>query len=526
MINSKKNIIFSANAREKLLTGINTVADTVKITLGPKGRNVIIEHSFDKTHMTKDGVSVAKEIYLTDNFENMGAQLLKEVAQKTNEQAGDGTTTSIVLAQFIAREGMKIVQEGANPIDIKNDLEFGCEQVIAVLKEKARTVKTNTEIEQIATISANGDKEIGQMIAKAFDEVGRDGVVAFDESNTGTTELKVVKGMEITKGYISPYFITNTEKMICELDDVHILLYDKTIQQLESLRGLVTPIMSAGKSLLIIAEDIGHSALHDLVMNKTKNGLRVCAIKMPAQEIMEDIAILTGNSYLSTQMNLEKITGEMLGFAKKVIISKDKTIITEGGGKPVLIEERCNELRKQIEEAEQKDKAKLQVRLAKLTGGIAVIGVGGKTELEIKERKDRVEDALNATRAALEEGIIEGGGMALFNIQCTTAIIPAKPGISILWDSLASPITQIILNAGKDPALVLKKICEERKGYDAQNDTYGDMFELGIIDPVKVVRCALQNAVSVASLLIMTESMIVDQPESGTRLVVDPRMMR
>jgi len=530
---SAKEVKFSTEAREKMLKGLDILANAVKVTLGPKGRNVTIDKSFGAPRITKDGVSVAKEITLKDKFENMGAQLMREVASKTNDLAGDGTTTATVLGQAIAREGIKAVTAGMNPMDLKRGIDMASESVIASIKKRARQIGKDSDIEQVATISANGEKEIGQMIATAMDKVGKEGVITVEEAKSAETELDVVEGMQFDRGYLSPYFVTNPEKMICELEDALILLYDKKISTLQPILPVLEKVAQAGKSLLIIAEDVEGEALATLVVNKLRGGLKVAAVKAPGfgdrrKAMMEDLAILTGGQVVSEELGqkLESTDMAMLGKAKRVKIDKENTTFVDGLGDKAAIESRCMEIRGAVEESSSDyDKEKLQERLAKLSGGVAVIRVGGATETEMKERKDRVEDALNATRAAVEEGIVVGGGCALLHSakDAFEGLKPAnedqKIGIEIIRKAIQAPARQIVTNAGEEASIVVGKILEKgdvNYGYNAQTAEFGDMFSFGIVDPVKVVRTALQDAASVAGLLITTEAMIAEIPEENS----------
>jgi chaperonin GroEL len=524
-----KDVKFSADARAKLLRGVDILADAVKVTLGPKGRNVVLEKSFGAPRITKDGVTVAKEIELTDKFENMGAQMLREVASKTSDEAGDGTTTATVLAQAIVREGTKAVAAGMNPMDLKRGIDLAVTAVVGELKAHSRSIKTNAEISQIGTISANGETEIGNMIAQAMEKVGKEGVITVEEAKSLTSELEVVEGMQFDRGYTSPYFITNAEKMSCELENPLILIHEKKLSSLQPLLPVLEAVVQAGKPILLIAEDVEGEALATLVVNKLRGGLKVAAVKAPGfgdrrKAMLEDIAILTGGQVISEDLGikLENVNLEMLGRAKKVMISKEETTIVEGAGKKADIQGRCNQIRAQIEETTSDyDREKLQERLAKLAGGVAVIRVGGATETEVKERKDRVEDAMHATRAAVEEGIVAGGGVALlYAAKSLDALKPAngdqKVGIDIVRRALQMPCRQIAENSGHDGAVVVGKLVEKGDtdwGFDAQNENYVDMFKAGIIDPTKVVRTALQDAASVAGLLVTTEAMVAEKPE-------------
>lgn len=525
-----KEVRFSSEAREKMLRGVDTLADAVKVTLGPKGRNVVLDKSFGAPRVTKDGVSVAKEIELADKFENMGAQMLREVATKTSDLAGDGTTTATVLAQAIVREGVKAVAAGMNPMDLKRGIETAVEVIVQDLKKHSKIVAGNDEIAQVGTISANGDKEIGQMLAKAVEKVGKEGVITIEEAKSLTTELDVVEGMQFDRGYISPYFVTNSEKMVCELENPYILINEKKLSGLQAMLPVLEAVVQSGRPLLIIAEDVEGEALATLVVNKLRGGLKVAAVKAPGfgdrrKAMLEDIAILTNAQLISEEMGmkLENVNLTMLGTAKKVVITKDDTIIVDGAGKKDQILARCNQIRAQIEDTTSDyDREKLQERLAKLSGGVAIIRVGGATEMEVKERKDRVEDAMHATRAAIAEGIVPGGGVAL--LRSLKALDSLKltnsdqvVGVRIVRQAITVPSRQIALNAGADGSIVVGKILEKDDytfGYDAQNDQYGDMVKLGIIDPTKVVRLALQDAASIAGLLITTEAMVAEKPEA------------
>ncbi|MDR0640470.1 MAG: chaperonin GroEL [Holosporales bacterium] len=526
---SAKDIRFSAEAREKVLKGVNTLANAVKVTLGPKGRNVLIEKSYGSPRITKDGVSVAKEIELSDKFENVGAQLVKEVANKTSDLAGDGTTTATVLAQDILTEGIKAVASGANPMDLLRGINMAVSSTVAFLKEKSRPVSTNEEIAQVGTISANGEKEIGEMLANAVSKVGKEGVITIEEAKSFQTELDVVEGMQFDRGYISPYFVTNSEKMTCELDNPYILIYDKKLSGLQPLLPVLEAVVQSGRPLLIIAEDIEGEALATLVVNKLRGGLRVSAVKSPGfgdrrKAMIEDIAILTGGTVISEEVGikLENVNISMLGTAKKVTITKDDTTIIEGAGSKDAIKARCGQIKTQIEESTSEyDTEKLRERLAKLSGGVAVIRVGGATETEVKEKKDRVDDAMHATKAAIEEGVVPGGGVTLLRSrERLAALQPAnddqRTGINIVREALAASTRQIANNAGVEGAVVVSKVLENGDlnfGYDAANNAYTDMIKAGIIDPTKVVRTALQDAASIAGLLITTECVITEKPE-------------
>jgi chaperonin GroEL len=524
-----KDVKFSQDARERMLRGVDILANAVKVTLGPKGRNVVIEKSFGAPRITKDGVTVAKEIELEDKFENMGAQMLREVASKTADLAGDGTTTATVLAQAIVKEGAKSVAAGANPMDLKRGIDLAVQAVVDELKAKAKKVTSNDEIAQVGTISANGDTEIGAKIAEAMKKVGNEGVITVEESKSLETELDVVEGMQFDRGYLSPYFITNADKMIAELDSPYILIHEKKLSGLQAMLPVLEAVVQTGKPLLIIAEDVEGEALATLVVNKLRGGLKVAAVKAPGfgdrrKAMLEDIAILTGGTVISEDLGikLETVTLDMLGRAKRVSIDKENTTIVDGSGKKADIEARVKQIKAQIEETTSDyDREKLQERLAKLAGGVAVIKVGGATEVEVKERKDRVDDALHATRAAVEEGIVPGGGVALLrSIKALDALNSdnedQKVGISIVRKALQAPARQIFQNAGEDGSVVVGKIIENSKytfGYNAQSGEYGDLVAVGVIDPAKVVRCALQDAASVAGLLITTEAMVADKPK-------------
>jgi chaperonin GroEL len=524
-----KDVKFGADAREKLLRGVDILADAVQVTLGPKGRNVVIDKSFGAPRTTKDGVTVAKEIELADKFENMGAQMVREVASKTNDAAGDGTTTATVLARAIVREGSKSVAAGMNPMDLKRGIEKAVEAVVADLKKRSKKVKSNEEIGQVGTISANGDREVGNMIAQAMAKVGNEGVITVEEAKSLATELDVVEGMQFDRGYISPYFITNAEKMTAELDDVAILIHEKKLTSLQPLLPILEAVVQSGRPLLIIAEEIEGEALATLVVNKLRGGLKVAAVKAPGfgdrrKAMLEDIAIVTGGQVISEDIGikLENVKMNMLGTAKKVRIDKENTTIVDGSGKKADIQARVGQIKAQIEETTSDyDKEKLQERLAKLAGGVAVIRVGGSTEIEVKERKDRVDDALNATKAAVEEGIIPGGGTALLYASRMLANLTGDnedqtQGIAIVRRAIQYPIRIIVQNAGQEASIIVGKLLEQKSanyGYDAQNEKYVDFIDAGIVDPTKVVRVALQNAASVAGLLITTEAMIADRPE-------------
>lgn len=524
-----KEVRFSTDAREKMLRGVNLLGDAVKVTLGPKGRNVIIEKSFGGPRTTKDGVTVAKEIEPKDPYERMGAQMLREVASKTSDVAGDGTTTATVLAQAIVAEGVKAVAAGMNPMDLKRGIDMGVEAIIADLKKCSRKISTDEEIAQIGTISANGEKEIGEMLAKAVQKVGKEGVITIEEAKSLMTELDVVEGMQFDRGYVSPYFITNPEKMVCDLDNPYILIYEKKLSALQALLPVLESVVQSGRPLLIIAEDIEGEALATLVVNKLRGGLKVSAVKAPGfgdrrKAMLEDLAVLTSAQVISEDLGikLENVNLTMLGTAKKVVITKDDTTVIDGAGNKEDILGRCQQIRRQVEESTSDyDREKLQERLAKLSGGVAVIRVGGATEIEVKERKDRVEDAMHATRAAIEEGIVPGGGTALlYSMKVLDSVKPGNAdqevGLRIVRKALSTPCRQIAVNAGVDGSIVIGKLTEQSDrtfGYDAQNDRYGDMLRFGIIDPTKVVRTALQDAASVAGLMITTEAMVAEIPE-------------
>ena len=523
-----KEVRFAADARERMLRGVDILANAVKVTLGPKGRNVVIDKSFGAPRTTKDGVTVAKEIELEDKFENMGAQMVREVASKTNDLAGDGTTTATVLTQAIVREGAKNVAAGMNPMDLKRGIDMAVAVAIEDIKKRAKKIKGSAEVAQVGTISANGEKAIGDMIAEAMQKVGNEGVITVEEAKTAETELDVVEGMQFDRGYLSPYFITNADKMIAELDDVYILLHEKKLSSLQALLPVLESVVQTSKPLLIIAEDIEGEALATLVVNKLRGGLKVAAVKAPGfgdrrKAMLEDIAVLSGGQVISEDLGikLENVTLDMLGRAKRVKIEKENTTIVDGAGKKADIQGRCAQIKAQIEETTSDyDKEKLQERLAKLAGGVAVIKVGGSTEVEVKERKDRVDDALNATRAAVEEGIVPGGGVALLRAKkAVNALKSSNPdiqaGINIVSKALEAPLRQIVENAGVEGSIVVGKLLEKdgNYGFDAQNEEYCDMVAKGIIDLAKVVRIALQDAASVSSLLITTEAMIAEKPK-------------
>jgi chaperonin GroEL len=523
-----KEVKFGRTAREKMLRGVDILADAVKVTLGPKGRNVIIDKSFGAPRITKDGVTVAKEIELEDKFENMGAQMVREVASKTNDIAGDGTTTATVLAQAIVREGGKAVAAGMNPMDLKRGIDLAVTEVIASLQKKAKKIKTSAEVEQVGTISANGETQIGKDIAEAMQKVGNEGVITVEEAKTAESELEVVEGMQFDRGYLSPYFVTNPDKMVAELDDVYILLHEKKLSNLQAMLPVLEAVVQTSKPLLIISEDVEGEALATLVVNKLRGGLKIAAVKAPGfgdrrKAMLEDIAILTGGQVISEDIGikLENVTLDMLGRAKKVSITKETTTIVDGAGKKKEIEGRITQIKAQIEETSSDyDREKLQERLAKLAGGVAIIRVGGATETEVKERKDRVDDALNATRAAVQEGIVAGGGTALLRASVAITVKGVNPdqeaGINIIRRALQAPCRQIATNAGDEASIVVGKILDQKSdtfGYNAQTGEYGDMITMGIVDPVKVVRTALQDAASIAGLLITTEAMIAELPK-------------
>ena len=526
-----KEVKFGRDARERMLRGVDILANAVRVTLGPKGRNVVIDKSFGAPRITKDGVTVAKEIELEDKFENMGAQMLREVASKTNDIAGDGTTTATVLAQSIVQEGGKAVAAGMNPMDLKRGIDLAVAEVVADLIKKAKKIKTSEEVAQVGTISANGETTIGEMIAKAMQKVGNEGVITVEEAKTAETELEVVEGMQFDRGYLSPYFVTNADKMVADLDDAYILLHEKKLSNLQAMLPILEAVVQTQKPLVIISEDVEGEALATLVVNKLRGGLKIAAVKAPGfgdrrKAMLEDIAILTGGQVISEDIGikLENVTLAMLGRAKKISISKETTTIIDGAGKKAEITARVAQIKGQIEETTSDyDKEKLQERLAKLAGGVAVIKVGGSTEVEVKEKKDRVDDALNATRAAVEEGIVAGGGSALLrssiNIKVKGANEDQEAGINIVRRALQSPARQIATNAGAEASIVVGKILENKNpnyGYNAQTGEYGDMVVMGIVDPVKVVRTALQDAASVAGLLVTTEAMIAEAPKKDS----------
>ena len=526
-----KDVKFSSDARERMLRGVDILANAVKVTLGPKGRNVVIDKSFGAPRITKDGVTVAKEIELEDKFENMGAQMVREVASKTNDRAGDGTTTATVLAQAIVREGAKSVAAGMNPMDLKRGIDLAVAAVLKDIEKRAKPVASTAEVGQVGTISANGDQNIGKMIAQAMQKVGNEGVITVEEAKSLDTEVDIVEGMQFDRGYLSPYFVTNAEKMIAEMEDAYVLLHEKKLSGLQAMLPLLEAIVQSGKPLIIIAEDVEGEALATLVVNRLRGGLKVAAVKAPGfgdrrKAMLEDIAILTGGQLISDDlgMKLETVTLNMLGRAKKVIIEKEKTTIVKGAGKAKDIEARVAQIKAQIEETTSDyDKEKLQERLAKLAGGVAVIKVGGATEIEVKEKKDRVEDALNATRAAVEEGIVPGGGIALLRAKKAVGKISndnsdIQAGINIVLKAIEAPIRQISENAGVEGSIVVGKVLENKSetfGFNASNESYVDMLEAGIVDPAKVVRAALQDAASVAGLLITTEAMVAELPREA-----------
>jgi chaperonin GroEL len=527
-----KEVRFSGDAREKMLRGVDILANAVKVTLGPKGRNVVLDKSFGAPRITKDGVTVAKEIELEDKFENMGAQMVREVAQKTNDMAGDGTTTATVLAQAIVREGAKSVAAGMNPMDLKRGIDIAVNAVVKDIEKRSKKVGSSAEVAQVGTLAANGDTKVGKMIAEAMQKVGNEGVITVEEAKALDTEVEIVEGMQFDRGYLSPYFITNAEKMVAELEDAFVLLHEKKLSGLQAMLPVLEAIVQAGKPLLIVAEDVEGEALATLVVNKLRGGLKVAAVKAPGfgdrrKAMLEDIAILTGGQLISEDLGikLENVTTAMLGRAKKVIIEKEKTTIVDGAGKKKDIEARVGQIKQQIEETTSDyDREKLQERLAKLAGGVAVIRVGGATEVEVKEKKDRVEDALNATRAAVEEGIVPGGGVALLRAKKAVGRISndnpdVQAGINIVLKALESPTRQIAENSGVEGSIVVGKIMEHKSetfGFDAQTEDYVDLIDSGIVDPAKVVRAALQDAASVAGLLVTTEAMVAEAPKKQT----------
>ena len=528
---ASKEVKFSTEARNKMLAGVDILANAVKVTLGPKGRNVVLDKSFGAPRITKDGVTVAKEITLEDHFENMGAQMVREVASRTNDEAGDGTTTATVLAQAIVREGCKAVAAGMNPMDLKRGVDLAVEAVVADLVARSKKVKSEEEIGQVGTISANGDVEVGNMISAAMQKVGKEGVITVEEAKGLTTELDVVEGMQFDRGYLSPYFVTNAEKMICDMENPLILLHESKLSSLQPLLPLLESVVQSSRPLLIIAEDVEGEVLATLVVNKLRGGLKVAAVKAPGfgdrrKAMLEDIALLTGGQVVSEDLGikLENVTIDMLGTAKKVTLTKEEATIVEGAGKKADIQGRCNQIRAQVEETSSDyDREKLQERLAKLAGGVAVIKVGGATEVEVKEKRDRVEDAMNATRAAVEEGIVPGGGSAL--LYATKALAKVNPanddqrvGVDIVRRAIQEPARQIAENSGESGAVVVGKLLENKSqtfGFNAQTGVFEDLVKAGIIDPTKVVRTALQDAASVAGLLITTEAMIAEKPDDG-----------
>ena len=524
-----KDVRFGSDARDRMLRGIDILANAVRVTLGPKGRNVVIDKSFGAPRITKDGVTVAKEIELEDKFENMGAQMVREVASKTNDTAGDGTTTATVLAHAIVREGAKLVASGMNPMDLKRGVDLAVAEAVKDIQKRAKKIKSSEEVAQVGTISSNGDKSIGDMIAKAMQKVGNEGVITVEEAKSLETELDVVEGMQFDRGYLSPYFITNAEKMLAELEDVYVLIHEKKLSSLQAMLPVLESVVQTGKPLLIIAEDVEGEALATLVVNKLRGGLKVAAVKAPGfgdrrKAMLEDIAILTGGTMIAEDLGikLESVTIAMLGKAKRVRIDKENTTIIDGAGKKKEIEQRVSQIKAQVEETTSDyDREKLQERLAKLAGGVAVIRVGGATEVEVKEKKDRVDDALNATRAAVEEGIVAGGGVALLRAKIAVAklhsdVPDVAAGIKIVLKALEAPLRQIVENAGVEGSIVVNRITENKSqtfGFNAQTEQYVDMIEAGIVDPAKVVRTALQDAASVAGLLITTEAMIAEAPK-------------
>jgi chaperonin GroEL len=527
---SAKDVRFSSDARDRMLRGVETLANAVKVTLGPKGRNVILDKSYGAPRITKDGVTVAKEIELSDKFENMGAQMVREVASKTNDLAGDGTTTATVLAASIMREGLKLVAAGMNPMDLKRGIDIAVTAVVKDIEKRAKKVQSSDEIAQIGTIAANGDKTIGKMISDAMKKVGNEGVITVEEAKTAETELDVVEGMQFDRGYLSPYFVTNAEKMVAELDDPYILIHEKKLSSLQPMLPVLEAVVQAGKPLLIIAEDIEGEALATLVVNKLRGGLKVAAVKAPGfgdrrKAMLEDIAILTSGTLIAEDLGikLENVTLQMLGRAKRVRIEKENTTIIDGSGKKADIEGRISQIKAQIEDTTSDyDKEKLQERLAKLAGGVAIIRVGGSTEVEVKEKKDRVDDAMHATKAAVEEGIVPGGGVALLRAKAAIGKLTnenedVQSGINIVLRALEAPIRQISENSGVEGSIVVGKILENKSqtfGFDAQTEQYVDMLNAGIVDPAKVVRVALQDAASIAGLMITTEAMIADRPKA------------
>ena len=535
-----KDVKFSVDARDRMLKGVDILTDAVRVTLGPKGRNVVLDKSFGAPRITKDGVTVAKEIELLDKFENMGAQMIREVASRTSDEAGDGTTTATVLAQCIVSEGAKAVAAGMNPMDVKRGIDVAIKVVVADLERRSKPVKTSAEIAQVGTISANGEADIGNKIAEAMDRVGKEGVITVEESKGFDTELEVVEGMQFDRGYLSPYFVTNAEKMICEMEEPMILLHESKLSNLQAMLPLLEKVVQTGKPLLIVAEDVEGESLATLVVNKLRGDLKVAAVKAPGfgdrrKAMLQDIAILTGGQVISEDLGikLENVTMSMLGSAKRVSISKEESTVIDGAGKKKAIQDRCSQIRQQIEETTSDyDREKLQERLAKLAGGVAVIKVGGSTEVEVKERKDRVDDALNSTRAAVEEGIVPGGGVALLYATKRLRAIKAenddqKVGIDIVRRAVQAPIRQIVANAGEEGSVVVGKLLEgkdQNRGFDAQAGRYADLVKSGIIDPTKVVRTALQDAASIAGLLITTEAMVAELPEKKEMPAMPPDM--
>ena len=535
---SAKDVKFSGDARDRMLRGVDILANAVKVTLGPKGRNVVIDRSFGAPRITKDGVSVAKEIELEDKFENMGAQMLREVASKTNDTAGDGTTTATVLAQAIVREGAKSVAAGMNPMDLKRGIDIAVAAVVKDIQKRAKAVGSSAEVAQVGTISANGDATIGKMIAQAMQKVGNEGVITVEEAKSLDTEVDIVEGMKFDRGYLSPYFITNAEKMTAELEDAYILLHESKLSGLQAMLPVLEAVVQSGRPLLIVAEDVEGEALATLVVNRLRGGLKVAAVKAPGfgdrrKAMLEDLAILTGGQLISEELGikLESVTVNMLGRAKKVVIDQENTTIVNGAGKKAAIEARVGQIKAQIEETTSDyDREKLQERLAKLAGGVAVIKVGGATEIEVKEKKDRVEDALNATRAAVQEGIVPGGGTALLRAKKAVGKLSndnddVQAGINIVLKALEAPLRQIAENAGVEGSIVVGKILDnkgETFGFDAQNEEYVDMVAKGIIDPAKVVRTALQDAASVAGLLVTTEAMVAELPREAAPPMMPP----
>jgi chaperonin GroEL len=533
-----KEVRFSSDARDRMLRGVDILASAVRVTLGPKGRNVVLDKSFGAPRITKDGVTVAKDIELEDKFENMGAQMVREVAQKTNDNAGDGTTTATVLAHAIVREGAKAVAAGMNPMDLKRGIDTAVQAVIKDIEKRAKKVGSSAEVAQVGTISANGDATIGKMIAQAMQKVGNEGVITVEEAKALETDVEIVEGMQFDRGYLSPYFITNAEKMVAELEDVYVLLHEKKLSALQAMLPVLEAVVQTGKPLLIVAEDIEGEALATLVVNKLRGGLKVAAVKAPGfgdrrKAMLEDIAILTGGQLISDDLGikLESVTLQMLGRAKKVIIEKEKTTVVDGAGKKKEIEARVGQIKAQIEETTSDyDREKLQERLAKLAGGVAVIRVGGATEVEVKEKKDRVDDALNATRAAVEEGIVPGGGVALLRAKKAVGKLTndnpdVQAGINIVLKAIEAPLRQIAENAGVEGSIVVGKIMDSKSetfGFDAQSESYVDLVEKGIIDPAKVVRRALQDAASVAGLLVTTEAMVAEVPKEQPAMPAMP----